>query len=456
MALKKGTVGRIYRGAVSLTILLSVAQQFPVIRETAYDGIKIALYVLFAVYAFVGVFGLNHKKVPRIGAVFAAVVAVWLLECACLSLLGLRVVPGDIVELLIPLGFLVVGFTSRFSDKGRNALLTVYAGLSIVMGLALAFYYGGGLAITKHYIMKIANKNQTGPMVIMGAIIMLHVIISRRPDWKRKLSARLAAGGMLCLAMVVSLALRNRAGLAAFIVVAAFMALWAFGRRISPAKAAAVSFLAVFTVVLIQAGMTARLIKPFYDSFTLSYDVRDLDQLTAGRVRTYLEAASLVKRYPVLGLMNTNEYISKTPHNYALNKVVSYGFLGALPLLILYAALIVFLIRELAAARRKGVEADLSIYLLMCGLIISLVEYSYPYTPGCSLIMVWFMVGQYLQKKAAGPETAGPRTSFGRFGLPDELRKCLSGEAGGHVKGRDLEQETDGQEGRQAGQTDQP
>jgi len=51
----------------------------------------------------------------------------------------------------------------------------------------------------------------------------------------------------------------------------------------------------------------------------------------------------------------------------------------------------------LFSKQRDAVEG-IALWLLMLGLIISMFEYTYPYGPGVSQIMVWFMLGTILSK----------------------------------------------------------
>lgn len=400
LAMKKGLLGRIYRGGLSLTIFLTIIQQFPVIRETAYGGIRTVLYALFIFFSLVGLVKLYRVRVPRFCLMFMTLAAAWLMECGLLYILGLRVKTVDLIELFIPLGLMIVGYTSQFTEKERDFLLAGYSVLAVIMGISLIAYYGRGFSITAQYIAKIAAKNQTGPIVIVAGIITLQRLVGPRASGKRDWPARLGMALMFFLAIAVSLIMRNRAGLAAFIIVSLVMIFSTMGRRMGNAKMAGLFLSLLLLVCLVQAGVTSRMIKPFYDSFTMNFDVANTDALSSGRIVVYSDALSIVGHSPLLGLMQNGRTMPGLAHNYILNKLAHYGFLGSLPFLILYFVLVVFTTKEFRAGLKRGGAVDLSVYLLMIALVISLVEYSYPYSPGVSLIVVWLMLGQHLQKKA--------------------------------------------------------
>ncbi len=408
VATKNGLLGRIYRGVLSLTIFLTIIQQFPVIRETSYGGIRIVLYALFTFFGLVGLARLFRVRVPRLCLQFIALAVAWLMECGLLYILGLRVKTVDMIELFIPLGLMIIGYTVRYTEKERDFLLVVYSVLAVIMGISLIAYYGSGFSIKAQFIAKIAAKNQTGPIVIMAGIMVLYRLIGLRARGKRVLLARLGLALLFFLTIAVSLIMRNRAGLAAFILVSLIMIFSTMGRRMGNAKMAGVFLSLILLVCLVQAGVTSRIIKPFYDSFTMNFDVANADALSSGRIVVYNDAISIIGRRPLLGLMQKGQIMPKLAHNYVLNKLAHYGFLGSLPLLLLYFVLVAFMIREFRSGMKRGGTVDLSVYLLMSALVISLVEYSYPYSPGVSLILVWFMLGQYLQKKARPVQKAVP------------------------------------------------
>lgn len=103
----------------------------------------------------------------------------------------------------------------------------------------------------------------------------------------------------------------------------------------------------------------------------------------------FFEALKFVSLYPFFGEFSCGEAFFRTPHNYVLNKWVSFGIVGSLPFIVLYGYLIALALRMLFYKQRRAFE-DTVLWLLLLGLIISMFEYTYPYGPGASQIMVWF------------------------------------------------------------------
>ena len=101
-----------------------------------------------------------------------------------------------------------------------------------------------------------------------------------------------------------------------------------------------------------------------------------------------------IKQYPVLGELETGKSISVTPHNYILNKWLNYGIIGSLPIVLFYLYLWFFTIKGIFISK-KTLGFKLPVWVLLFSLIVSMFEYTYPYGPGASQIMVWFLLGQY-------------------------------------------------------------
>ena len=418
-----GVVGRLYKLLISAAVLLTVVQQFPVIRETAYYGIRAVLYGLFIVFSLVGVAKLGRTgRIPKLLLLFMLAALAWLMVCGVFLLLGWKVYAGDVVELFIPLGILLTGYTVRFSEGEQTGLLIAYGAAGTAMGLALIAYYGSGFSIVGQYITKKAMKNQTGPIVVSASIIVLYMLLASRPRRKKPLLMKAFLAGLLVISVSASLILRNRAGLAALVIIA-FIMLFLYFAGMSRAKSPVrMILLLVVLAAVIEAGLASQLVKPFYDSFTMSFKVDDMDSLSARRIGVYADGLDIVGRYPLFGLAPSGRAMNGIPHNYVLNKLVYYGFLGALPLLVLYFGLIVFAAGKLLAGLRYGRRVPLAAYLLIMALVISLLEYAYPYAPGVSLIFVWFTLGQHLRGEApAGSQTPArsPELYNGsRFGNP--------------------------------------
>jgi len=123
-----------------------------------------------------------------------------------------------------------------------------------------------------------------------------------------------------------------------------------------------------------------------------------MDNLSAGRVKIYEIAIIFLKNNFFLGELNSSEYVPGIAHNYLLNKVVKYGLIGSIPLIFLYLYIVIFIFKTLLKQIKLGRNINLSLLLIWQAIIISFFEYSYPYGPGVSQALSWFLLGQYLSR----------------------------------------------------------
>ena len=87
--------------------------------------------------------------------------------------------------------------------------------------------------------------------------------------------------------------------------------------------------------------------------------------------------------------------ISEYTHVYVLHTVMQYGILGSLPFIIFYLIIILKAFRILLSI--QGYTINILVFMiLIVSLVISLLEYSYPYGPGVSQFILWFLLGQYM------------------------------------------------------------
>ena len=123
-----------------------------------------------------------------------------------------------------------------------------------------------------------------------------------------------------------------------------------------------------------------------------------ITDLSAGRTDVYKFALEFAIQHPILGELEGFRFIYGNPHNYILNKWVNYGILGSLPLVLFYLYLWFFAFKEIKS-HVKNTNFTLPLWVLLFSLVVSLFEYTYPYGPGTSQLMVWFLLGQYFRNK---------------------------------------------------------
>ena len=378
-------------------IMLTVIQQMPVIRDVAYSEIRLVLYVIFGLIALLSLRRSFSTSLPTLVKVFLGIIIILTAEMLLFQLLHWRSTLSSITELLIPFGILIGAYYLDFDRFSVERIMMAYSTLAVLMGVLLVLYYGGGFILREQYIGG-TSKNQTGPILAIASVILFDKLFNYDRN-KTRVSIRLIyIVGPLIGGVAALVVLRNRAGLVAVLVVFTLITLNKLRKSFTLLVLIVMLIISILLLVLFLAGYLDPIVGIVYDAFTMNYDITDLDSLSAGRIRTYIEALKFVSLYPFFGELSSAEAFFGTPHNYVLNKWVSFGIVGSLPFIVLYGYLISFALRMLFYKQRDDFE-DTALWLLLLGLIISMFEYTYPYGPGVSQVMVWFMLGRFIRNK---------------------------------------------------------
>jgi len=371
-------------------------------RDRFYGEIRLALYLIFALVSVKALARLSLQKLPRLMKLFMGVIVLLTLELLVFQLLNWRSSIFELTELLIPFGIMISAYSLDFEKKEIDSLTLVYAVLAVLMGVSLVLFYGGGFVLREQYIAG-TSKNQTGPIIGVAFLIvldrMLAINIRRNYD-----SLLLVWFGLLLSGAIASLiVLRNRAGLVSVFIVSALMLLIRFRKRPTLIAILISTVMAFFLFLLVILGAINPLADLVVKAFTLNRSLGDLDSLSSGRMSVYIEGINYLTHNPVFGELAASEPFYDIPHNYVLNKMVEFGLVGSIPFLVLYAYLVMSVIRQLLSRRARRESYIIAFQLLLFSLIVSLFEYTPPYGPGVSQVMVWFMLGRFIRnKKGAG------------------------------------------------------
>ncbi len=384
-----------YKALLIVGILLTIIQQMPVIRDFLYIQIRGTLYLIFAVVSIKSLSDLSLLKVPRLVKLFLGVIIIIIIELLVLQLFSSRIGISDLTELVIPFGILISACNFNFKQAGIDTLTDVYVLLAVLMGVGLVLFYGEGFILREQYIVGTSN-NQTGPILGIASIIVLDRILEvsrNRPNAVLRIVwyITLLVGGIASL-----IVLRNRAGLLAVLVVSFFMIILRSRRHATLGALIIATVVIILLMVFIYLGFLDPLVDTIVGAFTLNYDFGDLESLSAGRINGYTRGIEYIKLHPLFGELCAGEQFFGTPHNYILNKLVKYGIIGSMPFAVLYISLFVVFMREMFSISKKTSRRHVAVWLLFFGLIVSLFEFTYPYGPGSTQIMLWFLVGRFL------------------------------------------------------------
>ena len=285
--------------------------------------------------------------------------------------------------MLIPFGLLIVGRYRYPTGATWNTMLKIYVSLVVLMVFLNINYYMSSFSVMKMYV--IPYKNQIGPMLGLSSIIVL----SFMGDCLKKglMSKSIGYGTMLVFLIYFQLIMRNRSGIIAFIIIGVIF-------LIKQKKSTYYLVVAIIAFIPLTIYFD-RIFNFIWLSFTLNYDSSSLTSLSAGRIHDYMIAINYLKENFLLGSLPDGRGPNISPHNYILNIVMNYGIF-ALPLVILYIGLIVFSLKRILYG---STERTILIGLLLAySLIISMFEYSFPYGPGVSQMILWLTLGVTLHE----------------------------------------------------------
>ncbi len=378
-------------------VLLTIIQQMPVIRDNFYQEVRIVLYTLFAFVSIVPFMRVMRRETSVIIKVFSVTILIGFLELIFFDILDPRFQSLELFELVIPYVILISAYSFNF-NKEINLLTDIYAFFAVMMGIMLIYHYGGSFVIAEQYLQGVA-KNQTGPILGIASIILFEKIITMTRSHsyyflKSIWYSLLFIGGIACL-----LILRNRAGLVALFIVQFFIVINRLRKKPTLRSLFVITISALLILLLILSGYLNPIFNIVNMAFTLNFDLHDLNSLSADRINTYKLAVEYIRMYPAFGELTAGESLYGIAHNYILNKWVKYGLIGSLPFVLFYIYLVLVIMKN---AFFEGVNLEgkkTAHWLLIYGFIISVFEYTFPFGPGTSQVMTWFMLGNYLSNR---------------------------------------------------------
>lgn len=391
--------------ALMTLTLITVIQQLPPLAGY-YQLFRSFLYIGFASLVVVSLLSAHRGSGKRPLLSHLGWMVAWVATVTGVStLLSERAGTEQLTLVLIPFCILFVSSRVTLSAARMTRLLASYVGLVLIMASWTVLVYSPSWSISGVYV--VPHKNQIGPMIGIAAVIVVFVLASRRDRPGMQARAVYLLGGLALLALLVTMMLvRNRAGLLAVFIVSLVILRNRF-RGLGASRIALSSFVIGWVLlVLLTVGYLAPIGGFVFDSFTANYDVTDLGSLSAGRTQGYQEGWHYFLQSPILGEFVANEPFAGTPHNYVLNVLVRLGLIGALPLIAFHIYLWAIALRGAASRTRTPGIAELASHLLLFSLIVAQFEYTYPFGPGVSQVMIWLILGQVAVAAPSTPEAS--------------------------------------------------
>lgn len=369
---------------IILLVTLSVFQQLPIIRELFYEQIRILLYILFGILVIVSLNKIKKFYTKKFFLFYSLTFIYTLALEPVMRLRGINYSP--FIQLGIPIGIMIISFGANIHRESLNKLLTWFVFLVSIMGLLTIFYYGEGFTLTEQYMVR--HKNQIGPMLGFAAIILFDKIFNSLEESKIKNRALNILSFIIIIATL--LAIRNRSGIVTLFFIFSIYLFINYRPKVTKIRVIIIYLFIVTLIILLILRLFDPILTYAWNSLTMNYDVGDLESLSAGRVETYIRAINFSRDNFVLGELG-GAYFQENPHNYVFFNWVRLGIVGSIPLVLFYLYLWFYSLYTILLGEKF--ISNLSAWLLLFSLIVSIFEYTYPYGPGVSQLILWFLLG---------------------------------------------------------------
>jgi O-antigen ligase len=379
---------------LNFSFLSTVLVQF-FLKTEYYSLIRITLYLLFLVTFFLVI---TYSKINLIKNWFLNfyLITIYLSSILLLiiSIYKSELMIGELIIFSLPIFILYIGYTCKIGGDQLSKLVLRYMLLVTVFGLFVIFNYGKGFTITDQYFF--SSKNQAGPFIASVIMMSLLLLLERKENYNLFLRRK-----FLLIVILINigslLALRNRSG----IIALGFCFLVFLISKISLKKKIKKELLLIPIIILIILPLIFKLnllnyiFNAISQSMFNNYHVTDLYSVSAGRLDVYIKALEYLKISPLFGELWISSGMSETPHNFLLYLWVQYGVLGMLPITVFYIFLWIYVLVKIIIFK----EFDVGLYLILFMLVISIFEYTYPFSPLTTVSLSWFFLGYYLRNK---------------------------------------------------------
>lgn len=372
-----------------LLIFITIIQQTPFILANFYNEIRFLLYILFGISSVLA--GLNKESYREKTVKYMVYVTIYVTIISIIPIIDSKSISFEgTIELLVPLGILLCSKNTKYSSNKLSNIIKGYVFLASLLGIYSIIYYDLGFIITQNYVVK--SKNQIGPVIGISAIITMYNVVLNKKNSINNIRYKIFNNTLFVMLFLSLIIFRNRSSILGVIIVGVFMLIKSNKMEITYKKFLILNIIGIFLLIIYASGILKELTNFLWNSLTLNYNINDLNSLSAGRTDGYLEALKISIKNPLFGQLSNNISLEHQVHNYILNKWIKYGIFGSLPIIAFYIYLWKISLKGVFLNNKSNVV----FYILLFSLIVSILEYTYPFGPGVSQIMLWFLLGQYL------------------------------------------------------------
>ncbi|EGP5093648.1 O-antigen ligase family protein [Enterococcus faecium] len=375
---------------VFMTLLIFI-QQLPIFQGNLYSQIRLLIYLLMISLILTSFFK-SKKRIKNNILFYGILLLFFSVLLSVISIVSGNPEFSTVMELGAALGVLYCSASTHVSERNLSKLVLIYIFLSSLLSIILIYTYNLSFQISEQYL--VVGKNQIGPLLSYGLLISLYIILYT----KKNMSLKVLLSILTMISFFTLIMMRNRSSLIAIFIVVIILIVKKITQKITLKKLLILILSSFVLFLFIQTEFFYITLKMISDSLFLNYNVNDLNSLSANRTDVYLYALHYIKENFLFGeLISSNAFTSLYgfPHNYVLNKLVLYGFFGGMPFILFYGSLVIYTAKKFVFEQ----EITISSMLLLFSLIVSLFEYTYPFGPGTTQFMLWFLLGQDIYRE---------------------------------------------------------
>ncbi len=372
-------------------IIIFFMQQQPGIPSNMYSMFRLTIYLIMFIlltYLFI------NSRTKNLSRLFKATFILFLFSFLIFvaGVIGGKRDFTNVEEIAIPLAVLFSSLQRRLSKENLSNLLVLYFILSFFLSISVVLKYNLNFNISDQYL--VASKNQIGPFLAYGAMLGVYDLSSKERKMHINKLLEIIITGVILMTIVM---MRNRASIVAIIVVLLIIFIKKLCQNLSKKRLIQFMLLILILATLFQLGMFDPLFKVLNDALFLNYNISDINSLSANRTNIYKAAIDYVRSNPFFGELTSSYSFTNLyghAHNYIINKFVMLGLIAGFPFFMYYCYLWVLSFKNFTLSKSN----KLSGMMLLFALIVSLVEYTYPFGPGASQFLLWFLIGQETRK----------------------------------------------------------
>jgi hypothetical protein len=291
---------------------------------------------------------------------------------------------NDLLSLVMVVGAIYIGYVCEFSIKQIKWLIVTIVLSSLYIGYeAINVYVGAFDLYAADW--QVEGKNQVGQLIALGIILSYIFFILET----KKITKYLMLILFFILFFFLIIVKCKTAILAVFISVS-IISFKSFNKEtLKKYLLFGMPIFILFFVIYVD-----ELILGVFELLGLEFGA-SVNDLTTDRASRNVEALQYIKNNPFQGELFSYSNIDLI-HNWILIRVVRYGVLLVLPMLIFYLMILFFGIREIYKTRLNNFF-QIGCFLLIVPYISSLAEPQAPFSPGTVFIMIYIFLGIYLR-----------------------------------------------------------